>query len=37
MPIIFVVMLRMSTVLGYEFEECATRVEFEGAVFFIIV
>jgi uncharacterized metal-binding protein len=32
MSIIFVVMLRMSMALGYEFDECATRVEFESAV-----
>jgi hypothetical protein len=28
MPIIFVVVLRMSKALGYEFDECAARVEF---------
>jgi hypothetical protein len=34
MPIIFVVVmvLRMSTALGYEFEECAARIEIESAV-----
>jgi hypothetical protein len=32
MPIIFVVVLRMSTALGDEFDECAARVEFESAV-----
>jgi hypothetical protein len=32
MSIIFVVVLRMTTALGYEFDECATRVEFESAV-----
>jgi hypothetical protein len=32
MPIIFAVVLRMSTALGYEFVECAARVEFESAV-----
>jgi hypothetical protein len=26
------VVLRMSTALGYEFDECAARVEFESAV-----
>jgi hypothetical protein len=31
MPIIFVV-VRMSTALGYESDECAARVEFENAV-----
>jgi hypothetical protein len=30
--IIFVVVLRMSTMLGYEFDECAARVEFESSV-----
>jgi hypothetical protein len=28
----FKVVLEMSTALGYEFDECAARVEFEGAV-----
>jgi hypothetical protein len=32
MSIIFVVVLRMFTALGYEFDECAARVEFESAV-----
>jgi hypothetical protein len=32
MSIIFVVVLRMSTALGYEFDECAARVEFGSAV-----
>jgi hypothetical protein len=32
MPIIFVVVLRMSTALEYEFDECVVRVEFESAV-----
>jgi hypothetical protein len=32
MPIIFVVVLRMSTALEYEFDECVVPVEFESAV-----
>jgi hypothetical protein len=32
MPIIFVVVLRISTGLGYEFDECTARVDFESAV-----
>jgi hypothetical protein len=32
MPIIFVVVLRMLTALGYEFDECPARVEFESAI-----
>jgi hypothetical protein len=32
MQIIFAVVLRMSTALGYEFDECVARVEFERAV-----
>jgi hypothetical protein len=31
MSIIFVVVLRMSTALEYEFDECVARVEFESA------
>jgi hypothetical protein len=32
MPIIFVVVLRMSTAPGYEIDECVARVEFGSAV-----
>jgi hypothetical protein len=32
MPTIFVVVLRISVALGYAFDECAARVEFESAV-----
>jgi hypothetical protein len=32
MPIIFVVVLRISTGLGYELDECTARVDFESAV-----
>jgi hypothetical protein len=32
MQIIFAVVLLMSTALGYEFDECAARVEFESTI-----
>jgi hypothetical protein len=32
MPLIFVMVLRMSTAPGYEFDECVARIEFGSAV-----